>query len=241
VPITFYEYDVLIKLRERLVGGIPIIPEGADRADAYEKWARGQGVEPDTDFEQSLPDALAEDPDMPVAVAVDDVAGLETGFKRDSNGGLYIEARQVKAMLREAAQRLGHIKRHKGMRQIIQHDLYVRSPEDATQKLYLSRLAPDGKETRPISVITRQGPRTALKRFEYVTEPEIAFRIRVLAGGIGEEVFGKTIKERDNQREEILLSMLELGCELGLGADRSQGEGTFDILAFARVGDDDDK
>jgi hypothetical protein len=237
-PITFYEYDVLIRLRERLVGGIPIIPEGADRADAYEKWARGQGVEPDPEFEQSLPDALAEDPDMPVAVAVDDVAGLETGFKRDENG-LFIEARQVKAMLREAAQRLGHIKRHKGMRQIIQHDLYVRSPVDATQKLYLDRMVPDGKETRPISVITRQGPRTALKRFEYVLQPEIAFRVRVLAGGIGEEVFGKSIKERSNQREEILLSMLELGQELGLGADRSQGEGTFDILAFARVGDED--
>jgi hypothetical protein len=238
MALQWYEYDCLIKLRDRLIGGIPIIPEGADRADAYEKWGRGQNVENDPEFEQPLAEALAEDPDMPVAVAVEDVQGLETGFKRDANG-LYIEARQVKAMLRESAQRLGHIKRNKGFRQILQHDLYVRSPQDATQKLYLDRESPDGKETRPISVITRQGPRTALKRFEYVQEVEIAFRIRILAGGIGEEVFGKTRKERDSQREEILLSMLELSCELGLGADRSQGEGTFDVLAFARVGEDE--
>lgn len=237
--ISFYEYDVIIRLRDRLVGGIPVVPEGADRADMYEKWGRGQAIEQDPEFEEPLHAALAEDPDMPVAVAQEDVQGLETGFKRDANG-LYIEARQVKAMLREAAQRLGHIKRHKGMRQILQHDLYVRSPLDATQKLYLGRQVADGKEVRPISVITRQGPRTALKRFEYVTQCEIAFRIRILSGGIGEDVFGKSQKDRDNKREEILLSMLELGSELGLGADRSQGEGTFEILAFAKVGNDDE-
>jgi hypothetical protein len=124
---------------------------------------------------------------MPVAVA--EVEGLETGFRQDGQG-IYIEARQVKAMLREAAQRLGIIKQVRGARQVVQHDLYVRAL-DGSQKLRLnynglSVIEPHGKDQRPISVVTRQGPRTAIKRFEYVTERSVTFDIRLLADGVGD-------------------------------------------------------
>jgi hypothetical protein len=39
---TWNRYRVVIRFEDRLVGGIPIVPEGAGRADAYESWARGQ-------------------------------------------------------------------------------------------------------------------------------------------------------------------------------------------------------
>src|SRR5262249_54137952 len=99
------EDEGTIRLREPPVGGTPIVPEGAERADAYEGWARGQGVEDAPGFNLPLHEALASDDDMPVAT-IEDVEGLATGFKRDPERGLYIECRQVKAMLREAAQRL---------------------------------------------------------------------------------------------------------------------------------------
>lgn len=157
--------------------------------------------------------------DMPVAT--DKVEGaLETGFRRDDEG-IYVECRQVKACLRESAQRLGMIKKVQGFRQVVQHDLHVRA-ENGSQKLRLRRQGdvveePDGKDMRPISVLTRQGPRTAIKRFEYATEPVVEFEVKVLAGGIGD---GKL-------DEAKLREMLEFGGMLGLGADRSQGEGTF--------------
>jgi hypothetical protein len=227
LPLTWNTYRVTIASRERIVGGIPIVPEGADRADIYEKWARGQGVEQDPDFEEPLHAALAVDPDMPVALAEEDVQGLETGFRHDA-GGIYIEARQLKALLREAAQRLGLIKTKRGARQVIQHDLHVRAL-DGSQKLRLHDAttmevltAPTGKDRRPISVVTRQGPRTSIKRFDYVADAIILAELRVLAGGVGDGILG----------EQELRAMLELGQELGLGADRSQGEGTFDVVEF---------
>jgi hypothetical protein len=216
--ITYRTYTTTIRFRDRLVGGIPAADPDADSVDLYEKWARGQGVENAPGFDQTLPESLAADPDMPVAVA--DIAGPQMKF-RSNDDGLYVEARQVKAMLREAAQRLGMIKTTRGTRQVLQHDIHVRGL-DGSQKLPLGCQEPDGTDMRPISIVTPQGPRTALKRFDYVTERELTFVIRVLAGGVGDGIVGP----------EQLRDMLELGGDLGLGADRSQGEGTFEVVAF---------
>jgi hypothetical protein len=231
---TFNRFRTRVRFDTRLVGGIPVVPEGADRADAYEQWARGQGVDQPASAE--LAGKLADDDDMPTT---DEVEGMETGFRRDDDG-IYIEARQVKAMLRESAQRLGIIKQVRGSRQVVQHDLHVRAA-DGTQKLRpfrgVSRAdkplpvdGPDGKDSRPISVVTRQGPRTAIKRFEYVTEAELEFDVLVLAGGVGDGLVD----------EAQLREMLEFGGMLGLGADRSQGEGTFTVEEFHPVAPEED-
>jgi hypothetical protein len=222
MSVQWNNYDVEIQIIDRIIGGIPIVPAGADRADAYEAWARGQGVEDDPSFEQPLVEALAEDDDMPVTV--EDVEGLETGFRSSPELGLYIECRQVKAMLRESAQRLGIIKKVRGSRQVLQHDLLVRAP-DGTQKLPLGLQEPSGKDTRPISVVTRQGPRTAIRRFDYCVQPTLTFRVSILAGGVGDGLLD----------EEKLRDMLEFGGTLGLGADRSQGEGCFELLSLTKA------
>jgi hypothetical protein len=226
MTISWDTYDVSIAVIGRLVGGIPVVPEGTDRADAYESWARGQGVEEDPSFARSLPETLADDPDMPVTQ--EQVEGLETGFRRDQDG-IYIEARQVKAMLREAAQRLGIIKKVRGSRQVLQHDLNVRA-KDGSQKLRMVGVTePSGKDHRPISVVTRQGPRTAIKRFDFVEQPRIDFVVRILAGGVGVTSSGAPLID-----EPVLRDMLEFGGELGLGADRSQGEGVFHLVSLEK-------
>jgi hypothetical protein len=221
MAVKWYEYEAEVRFVDRIVGGIPVIPEGTDRADAYEKWARGQEVENDPTFEKPLGQALAAEDDMPVTA--DQIEGLETGFRADDLG-LYIEARQVKAMLRESAQRLGLIKKVRGTRQVLQHDLLVRA-QDGSQKLHLGVEEPTGKDSRPISVVTRQGPRTAIKTFSYVTEPVLTFRIKVLAGGVGDGIIDL----------DTLQDMLDFGGDLGLGADRSQGEGTFELVSLKQI------
>jgi hypothetical protein len=234
MAVSWDIYNVEIQINDRLVGGIPIVPEGEDRADAYERgWLKK--VEDDPEFEKPLAEALAEDPDMPTKpVSVDDIGGLETGFRRDDEG-IYIEARQVKAMLREAAQRLGFINNIRGARQVLQHDLNVRAETGSfSQKLRLynedgTNFDPDGKDMRPISVITAQGPRTAIKRFEYSSQPRIRFIIRVLAGGIAYKGGKQLIGEAE------LADMLDFAQDLGLGADRSQGEGTYTLISLEKI------
>jgi hypothetical protein len=219
--LSWDTYTVTIQFNDRCIGGIPIASENG-RIDVYRGWLKGQDIEDDPTFTKPLAEALADDPDMPVA-SDDEVVGI-SGFRRDDNG-LYIEARQVKAMLKEAAQRLGYVKAKRGARQVLQHDLHVRASNGAGQKLYLGKSEPDGIETRPIAVVTPQGPRSSIKAFEFVTnEQRLSWRVRVLADGIGNGIIG----------EDELSAMLELGQELGLGADRSQGEGTFTLERFER-------
>lgn len=227
---SWTKYQAKLKITDRVIGGIPVVSNGADRADAYEAWARGQGIRPpeyDENAAPELAEKLAEDEDMPVSE--EEIEGLRTGFKKDGQG-LYLEARQTKAMLREAATRLGLTKSKRGMRQVVQHDLHVRAL-DGSQKLRLvsedgSALSePSGTERRAISVITRQGPRTAIKTFDYASGVTVEFEVRVLTNGVADGLL----------TDSDLREMLELAEWLGLGADRSQGEGTFTLLEFEKI------
>lgn len=69
--------------------------------------------------------------------------------------------------------------------------------------------------------MTMQGPRSSLKLFDYIDQPTITFRLRVLNDGVF--------------KEEMLKSILEYCQENGLGADRSQGFGQFDIVSFEKM------
>lgn len=76
-------------------------------------------------------------------------------------------------------------------------------------------------EERPISVMTRQGPRTSLKRCEVVDDVPIAFTIHVLDDGVVKPTFLET--------------MIRYTCLNGFGADRSQGSGRADLVDFVRL------
>lgn len=235
MSITWDRWVVEIEVYNRIVGGIPLIPDDPEiKSKMIDSWLKGQDVDnleinPETGepFEVTLAEKLKEDPDVPVKL--EDISGLETGFKRD-NTSMYIEARLFKANIRESAQRLGILVKKRGSRQVIQHDIHVSSTEcDKDQKIRpYDRdgnviLRPTGKDQRPISVMTRQGPRTAIKRFEYLSEKaHLTYVVRVLSGGVGNGIVG------EKELEEILM----LGEDLGIGSDRSQGEGTYIVKRF---------
>lgn len=218
--IRWNVYKTSLSFRERIVGGIPIALIDGERN--YSGWLKGQGLDEPNVAE--LAAKLAEDPDMPTTE--EPVEVTITGFRRDQDNCAYIEARQVKAMLKEAAQRLGFVKRTKGTKQVLQHDLHVRAADGSQVIRLLPAPAQVQRESRPISVITPMGPRTSIKEFEYVEDPSIEFLIYVLAGGIGNGLLGI----------EQLNDMLALGQDLGIGADRSQGEGTFDVDSIEHEG-----
>lgn len=143
-------------------------------------------------------------------------------FKSTDEGVLYLEGRQVKALIKEAGSRMGFGKAVKGQRPSLKQDLHeaVHVDEDV---LLLTRdgeqiTSPDGVETRPIHVMGPQGPRTAIKSVDYVTRAEIRFTCRVL------KHCGVTV--------DVLKQILAFAQDLGLGADRSQGAGKFEVIEF---------
>ena len=79
---------------------------------------------------------------------------------------------------------------------------------------------PSGREQKPIHVMTPQGPRSAIKTYDYVDEPTITFTVKVLNDCLLPEVWGKT---------------WQVAEEIGIGADRAQSAGKFDLLTWEKV------
>jgi len=233
-PISeiYDRYTVEIAFRDKIYGGIPKDPSVminwlVSRAKMTKEEAKEKAAKIAEEV-KSDPEALEK--------------GVTT-FKRDIDG-LYIEERQVKAMLREAAQTTGLLSKY-GMRDLIAHAMFTRP--DKTGKIHLLRdgkkiVEEDGFEERALHVMTPRGPRDALKRGMYVEKPHVSFTLLVT-----KPVFKpkpKTEQEDPKPKkpvspqaieEETLHTLFQVAQEIGLGADRSQGEGKFDLIRFEAI------
>jgi len=92
----YRKYAVALQFRDHLLGGIP------KAKDLIEAWLRSKGFSGrklDTIAQKTTVEMQADEKEDPIACRW-------TGFKTDSEG-LFIEERQVKALLKEAAYVLG--------------------------------------------------------------------------------------------------------------------------------------
>lgn len=214
------KYRVTIRTTHRLIGGIPAVNVGDDKSrNIMESWLR-----------KSLGDKLTEEELAELTDKSFDEAASEaeeessTTFKSNDNG-IYIEGRQVKAMLKEAASRLGYGKAVKGSRPSLRQDLHeaLHVDENAIPIMrdgqYVTE--PDGYEARSIHVMTAQGPRTSIKKTAHVNNAELSFTVRIL--------------NMVALKEEHLINILAFGQDLGIGADRSQGNGKFEVIDFEHI------
>lgn len=220
----FVRYRARLEFRDKLMGGVPHDPK------LIEGWLRAKaGLTDDVDeLRVALLRTMSEmgadvRPDMSfeeVQAASESLAGVKetTGFKRGEEG-LYIESRQVKAMLKEttnilyAAERVGPTK--KGPRSFLAERVFV-SPD----RIWLGRKEPDGVEMIIGHVSGPAGARSTLGYHEYVLRTSIEFDVLVA---------------RDAIPGEWWPDMWTHAQENGLGALRSQGYGRFDILQWDRV------
>lgn len=225
------KFTVTLGFINFLHGGIPIL--GTDlteeeRIERLKPWVAKQAslVPKDLQNEDNDPEAiaaaLAEDETMPTG----DYDSPLNGFRR-VKGRPVIETRQVKALIRESAQRTGLISRLK-MKQVIQHDVVVRALDNG-DFLDLGVEDVSGIDERPIHVQTPQGPRSSIAMNEYVdgveTGAEITFVVKVLSGGVA----------RETLTEERLRECFEYAEEFGaLGANRAQGFGRFTVKEIKR-------
>lgn len=164
---------------------------------------------------------------------------------------------QVKAMHKEAANILKDLLDISGFKSKVAERVFVR--ED---RVHLGRMQADGSNEAFLHVMTPQGQRNALKRVDYAVRPLIKFTLKVLNESIATKTPDKeAIKAQeqepvdDNTTDkapakkkkakavpkkkikpiDYLKYIYEYACEGGLGADRSQGHGKFDLVSIEQI------
>ena len=206
-------YSVKIQFREHVYGGTPKNP------------ALLKG------FVAAKTEHNDEQTEEQVTLIRESLKGQETdekswnGFPTTLDKGLFIWSRQIKAMFRESATMLRITTEKRGSKQILQHGFEIKNPIDGGQRHYLDRFLPDGTFIGPINVMTPQGPRAAIKQTDYCERASLEFEIWVL----------KTeAKETRHVGKAEIIKMLTFAQENGLGAERSQGHGKFDVIEFSK-------
>jgi hypothetical protein len=212
-PIDLYVvYHVVIRLRRRLCGGMP------RNKELIKGW-----IEAKTGHKDEKAKALAE---ADAELIVNEVAEKTwVGFPEDVELGLFMETRKIKAMLKQSASLLQITKKKLGSKQILAEGMEVKSVE-GSDRIYFGKKEPDGTDESPIHVKTPQGPRTALRRMDYMDQPTLKFDVWVLK---------TATQEKRHVGEDELVQILKHAQENGLGAARSQGEGKFDVIEFTKA------
>lgn len=224
----FTAYAVDIQFHGLLAGGVPRDPK------VMEAWLlKGiPGISPEEIFVhqvQTMRELGYDVPEQPtladLLTLADDMGDLRSvnAFKRGARG-LFIESRQIKALIKECTNILfageawkeeGQKTRGKGPRNFVAERVFV-NPD----RIYLGTFEPTRVETTFGHVVGPQGPRSMIQRFEVVERPRIQFEIIVV---------------RDSVVYDNWNDIWVLGEQNGIGASRSQGYGRFEVLRLDRL------
>lgn len=188
-----------------IAGGIPSDPRVA------EGWLKSKLAAPDDLIRQAVAETMAErqiDADE-AAKVVDQLKHLN-GFKRDDEG-LYIEGRQLKAAIKEAANIRWPKKRwgpsSKGTMSFFAEHMFV-----IEDRLHLGVQEPTGVNQRFVHTWRGSG----IQYEEYVSDAKVDFTL-----------------ETDYEFSDEEWAMLWLtGEQQGIGATRSQGFGRYEVVRW---------
>lgn len=146
-------------------------------------------------------------------------------FKRDEGGYPFYEGRCVRGHIKDCAQALAPLMKSRSQKTAFKAKVAQRVfvEEDRLSLMRdgerIGKL--DGTEERFIQVMTRQGARSSIKHVDYIDSPEMYFTLRVLNDGmIGREDLG---------------AILEYGSIHGMGQERSQGWGRYEVKELVEV------
>lgn len=189
-------------------GGTPSDPNKA------EGWIKSKMELKDDTIRSLVIDTMAER-GITAEEAVKEAASLKhlNGFKRDSEG-LYIEGRQLKAAIKEAAnirwpkERWGVSR--KGTRSFFAEHVFVEE-----ERLHLGVAEPSGIHQRFVHTWKGAG----IQYEEYVTEAKVSFHV------LTDNKFTK------EQWAQLWLT----GEQQGVGASRSLGFGTYEVIEWSKA------
>jgi hypothetical protein len=198
-PCPWLHYTVTIKLRDKLVGGWPKNPE------VEKALLKARGLE---DLIPAL--SIPADAEGQAKLQAEQIEKSWIGFKTNGTGP-YLEARNIKAMLKEGANIIKAMLGQKNLKAKLAERVFVEPHEIPLPEV-------SGTDRRMVHAMTMQGPRSSMKLFDYIDRPTLEFRLKVLNDGIF--------------TPDLLRDILDYCQENGLGADRSQGFGQFDVVSF---------
>lgn len=195
----YHSAVVTLQFRETVFGGIPKTKELIDNY-VSSKFGVQNG---------DLAEQLKKEVDLD-----EETEKITTGFK-SHDGRPYLSDYQIKALFKQAANRLKLTTKKRGLKQDITDGLFVDPRIFLTQEPI--------KEPLPTKdfcghVTTPQGKRSILKASEYIENAKITFNLRLIKSG----VMGK----------KNVLECLLLGQEIGLGSNRSFETGKYDLLSI---------
>jgi len=203
-------YKVELCFVDKVMGGIPKHP------DIIRSWLEARAPSEAAYARLDNPTPLAE-----LAVAVAEEVNAEavaenkvwSGFKGDSTG-LYVDGYHLKSHLKDAANTLQKYQKVTGLKAKLANRVFVQEP-----KLYLGATEPAGYWEHPVHIMTMQGPRSALKRNDYVEKAKLSATLLVL----------------DDQviTEHLLWDLLSFGSVRGFGAERGLGHGRYEFTFVA--------
>jgi len=199
---------IVIQLREKLYAGKP------KQLDAERAMIRARGLEDVLEAKEIT------DPVERAALA-DEIKdeGLCEFYRREGKPGIWIPSNQLKAMVKENWSCLGFNKKYLGTKNRLAECLFVFGPDkDDREWIYLGE-QPDGIDQSVCHSTGPRGPISSIKRKEYVLRPRIEFILRI----------AKEVEE--DLSPEILAKVLYHAGHHGVGADRSQGAGTFEVVS----------
>lgn len=198
-------YKLEMRFTRRLMAGVPKHP------DLIKSWleARAPSEAAFAAMENPTPLAeLAEEVINQVGADATEINKIWCGFKSDDNG-LYVDGYHIKSHLKDCANRLQLFIGIKALKAKLADKVAVEE-----EVCYLGRSEPDGYWEHPIHLkVTPQGPRSALKRNDYVERPTIAMHLMVLDDGV--------------ITTKLLEQILTYGSTMGFGAERGLGNGRY--------------
>jgi len=234
------KFRVEIQIREKMHGGKPA------QLDAAKAMLKARGLEDVVEAREALIPT-----EERAITAVDE--GLCQFHRREGKEGIWFPSQNAKAMLKENASVLGYNmdarpkaarkakpdpkeeakdaaavdaasgKALRGLRGALHEGLFVMSCDPADQDwIYLGEKA-DGVDQNPCHTIGPSGPQSSIKRNEYLWKPKFAFEV-----WIAKAVQGKL-------HDEVFVDILLHAQEHGVGANRGQGVGRFDVVSCVEI------
>jgi CRISPR/Cas system CSM-associated protein Csm4 (group 5 of RAMP superfamily) len=212
---TLYNrWHVVIKIRNRIDGGVPA------SLDLIRIWVESKTGHKDEKTKEIIDKHIGNLEEAQREVTEQLEESSWNTFHQSADGRYYLMPYQVKAMFRECATMLRVFSKKSGSKQIYQHGMEIKGTEDEF-RIYINDCGEPLREEKPIHVDTALGKRNALKRTDYFTKGTLEFDVWILKTDPTEN---RHIGQKDTEL------MLTLAQENGLGANRSQGSGKFEVM-----------
>ena len=218
-------FDAVVQVDGRMMGGIPrnknlLEPWTRAKMEKLKKLPEDAVDEHERKDEEVKGLVLQTKEELADQLIEDEMESQWVGFKK-VDGQLVFEARCVKAAFKEAANVLREKAKIAAFKSKVAERVFI-----MPKYIPLDRQEPDGWEERPIHVDTPQGPRSALKRSDYVENVVLEFKVKVL-----DEPLKDKNKNLVNPAAYLGL-LLNYMCDNGFGGDRSQGYGKLRLANF---------